>query len=725
MTSKFIRRRADRIEPGHTGGFRQKGQNMEDLTGKQFGHYQIVAPLGEGGMAAVYKAYQPSMERYVAIKVLPRHMATSEEFLNRFRREAKLLAQLQHPNILPVFDYGESDGYPYIVMPFVPSGTLADLLKGQPLPLNQVRRAMAQIGDALAYAHARGMIHRDIKPSNVLMDESGNCLLTDFGLARMVESSSRLTSSGTVLGTPAYMSPEQGAGSEIDHRSDVYSLGVILYEMVTGRVPYNAETPIAIVFKHIQDPLPSARKLNPDLPESIELILFKALAKSPEDRYQTVEGFIRAIQAAIPDVPAGETVAAQKAAHTAKVEKTKVATAIRASNAPKARTGVFKYALIGILLLAFLAGGVWGIPRLMGRTGSRTHPPGILEPTPAPPATKAVAPNPTKPNAAPIAPSDKDCFKEEVFCVGLVTGAGRINDGSFNQSAWEGVQQAEKELGAVVRFVESADLRDAARNIATFADAGYDVIVTVGFNMNEATVIAAERYPKVKFIGVDQFYEAERPGLVGLNFPEDQAGFLVGALAAMMSESHRIGAVCGTDMVPAVWRFGEGYRHGAAYADRIRGTATDVLIVYHNDVEFDRTFTDPEWGAMTAKSLIEQGVDVVFGCGGTTGNGAVAAAARSGKYVIGVDTDQYFTLPEAAPRMLSSAVKLIAPGVFDLIRLAKENRFPSGNFYGAAGYAPYHELEGAVPNEVKLEMERIYAGLHNGSINADVPPMKP
>lgn len=281
---------------------------MEDLTGKQFGHYQIVAPLGEGGMAAVYKAYQPAMERYVAIKVLPRHMSSSEEFVTRFRREARMLAQLQHPHILPVFDYGEADGYPYIVMPFVVSGTLAELLHKQRLSLAQVRRIMTQIGDALGYAHARGMIHRDIKPSNILIDERGNCLLTDFGLARMAEASTKLTSSGEIMGTPAYMSPEQGAGSKLDQRSDIYSLGIILYEMVTGRVPYTAETPVAVVFKHIQDPLPSIHKLNPDLPESVELVLLKSLAKSPEDRYQTAEDFVHAIQDSISDTSLNSTV---------------------------------------------------------------------------------------------------------------------------------------------------------------------------------------------------------------------------------------------------------------------------------------------------------------------------------------------------------------------------------------------------------------------------------
>jgi serine/threonine protein kinase len=278
---------------------------MEDLTGKQFGPYQIVAPLGEGGMAAVYKAYQPSMERYVAVKVLPRQLAESAEFIARFKREAHLLAQLQHPHILPVFDYGQAEGFTYIVMPFIQSGTLADVMKTRQMSLTEIRRIITQVGDALGYAHARGMIHRDVKPSNVLVDERGNCLLTDFGLARMTEATSgKLTSSGAIMGTPAYMSPEQGAGSPLDGRSDIYSLGIIMYEMITGQVPYSAETPIAIVFKHIQDPLPAVRKLVPDLPEEIELVLIKSLAKKPADRYQNAEDFVQAVQTAIPANPA-------------------------------------------------------------------------------------------------------------------------------------------------------------------------------------------------------------------------------------------------------------------------------------------------------------------------------------------------------------------------------------------------------------------------------------
>jgi basic membrane protein A and related proteins len=324
------------------------------------------------------------------------------------------------------------------------------------------------------------------------------------------------------------------------------------------------------------------------------------------------------------------------------------------------------------------------------------------------------------------APSEADCASEDVFCVGLVTDVGRVNDKSFNQSAWEGVQQAEAEGNAdVIQFIETADAKDYAKNIAQFGDAGYDVIVTVGFGLGEATAAAAATYPNVRFIGVDQFYDEAVPGVSGLNFPEDNAGFLVGALAAMMSKTNKIGAVCGTDVVPPVWRFGEGYKAGAAYADNLNGTTTEVFVVYHSDVGFDKTFTDPEWGAQTAKSMMDQGADSIFGCGGLTGNGAITAAAQAGAYAIGVDTDQYLTLPEAAPRMLSSAMKLITPGVAELIAAAKAGTIEDGNVFGAAGYAPFHDLESEVPAEVKAMMEEINAGLLDGSIKTNVPPVKP
>ena len=397
---------------------------MEDLTGKQFGAYQIVAPLGEGGMAAVYKAYQPSMERFVALKVLPRHMSNSEEFVARFRREAKLLAQLQHPHILPVFDYGEAEGYPYIVMPFVQSGTLSEFMQQRKLSLPEIRRIITQIGDALNYAHTRGMIHRDVKPSNVLIDEGGNCLLTDFGLARMAEASTKITSSSTVLGTPAYMSPEQGTGSNLDQRSDIYSLGIILYEMVTGRVPFTAETPVAVVFKHIQDPLPSARKINPDLPESVELVLLKALEKNPADRYQTAEEFVHAMQTAITEDGRSEKPVSQVSRSAAPTMAPGTSSGIkqpivRTSNQPRfILWAVLGIGFIGIIAVAAVAGAA-----LFGRKF-------FSSPTAISAVTESIAP--TNP------PMPLPTFTEQPIATALIETPSDVFQDDFDRQLAEG-----------------------------------------------------------------------------------------------------------------------------------------------------------------------------------------------------------------------------------------------------------------------------------------------
>lgn len=317
--------------------------------------------------------------------------------------------------------------------------------------------------------------------------------------------------------------------------------------------------------------------------------------------------------------------------------------------------------------------------------------------------------------------SKPDCSKDDVFCVGLVTDVGKIDDKSFNQSTWEGVQQAGKDLGAKVQYIETTDSKDYAKNIATFADEKYDVIVTVGFALGEATTAAAKQYTGVKFIGVDQFQSEILPNLAGLSFPEDQAGYLVGALAAQMTTTNKLGAVLGTDAVPPVWRFGEGFRAGALAIK----PDIEINVVYHNDVGFDKTFSDPEWGKTTALSMIDKGVDIIFGAGGKTGNGALLGAAEKGVYAIGVDTDQYFTVPEAQKVLLSSAMKLLTPGTFDLIKLAKDGKFPSGNYMGKAGYAPFHDLDSKVPAEVKTKMEELAKGLIDGTIATNVPPTKP
>ncbi|MFQ3629987.1 BMP family ABC transporter substrate-binding protein [Roseiflexus sp.] len=319
---------------------------------------------------------------------------------------------------------------------------------------------------------------------------------------------------------------------------------------------------------------------------------------------------------------------------------------------------------------------------------------------------------------APAQPTEADCPKPEVLCVGLVTDVGEIDDKSFNQSAWEGVKRAEAELGAIIGYVETRDAKDYATNIGLFIEKGYDVIVTVGFALGEATIEAANAHPEVKFIGVDQFQAAEVPNVAGLIFAEDKAGFLAGVLAAEMSKSNKIAAVLGTNLVPPVVAFKEGYENGAKYVK----PDIQVISTYHPG-GLDTAFTDPKWGADQAKLAIDQGADVIFGAGGKTGNGAlIETAANSGVYCIGVDTDQWETVPEARPCLISSAMKLITPGVFDLIKKAQEGNFPSGNYVGEVGLAPFHDFESVIPAEVKAKIAEVDKGLRDGSISTGYNP---
>jgi serine/threonine protein kinase/tetratricopeptide (TPR) repeat protein len=285
------------------GGYQEMGSfplegYMATLIGQELGGYRIISQVGKGGMATVYKAFQPSLDRYVALKVMPPFYAQEDEtFIKRFKREAQSIAKLRHPNILLVIDFGEHDGLIYIVMEFVDAGTLKDRL-GKPMPLDQAVKIFDQVASALDYAHMQGLVHRDVKPSNILLPKPDWPLLTDFGLAKIV-GGSHLTITGTIAGTPAYMSPEQGQGESVDARSDIYSLGIVLYEMMTGCVPYEAETPMAVVVKHIIEPLPLPTTKNSDLPESIERVILKALAKNPDDRYQRATTFAQAFKDAV------------------------------------------------------------------------------------------------------------------------------------------------------------------------------------------------------------------------------------------------------------------------------------------------------------------------------------------------------------------------------------------------------------------------------------------
>ena len=249
-------------------------------------------------MATVYRARDRRTKQEVAIKFISPALAENEQFIRRFRREVKVVAQLDHPNIIPVLDYGEQDGYAYQVMPFLNVGSLSDRLDKGPISLEVGGQVLDQVATALAYAHQHGVIHRDVKPSNILMDPEGNALLADFGMARRVEATESLTGSA-VIGTPAYMAPEQVQGGPVDARCDQYALGVILFQLATGTLPYSAETPMGYLLKHVNEPFPAASQRNPQVPLTIEHVILKATAKDPEERFESTSEMNRTLQASL------------------------------------------------------------------------------------------------------------------------------------------------------------------------------------------------------------------------------------------------------------------------------------------------------------------------------------------------------------------------------------------------------------------------------------------
>ncbi len=323
----------------------------DPLIGKQLGPYQILEPIGQGGMATVYKATQPSMNRTVAIKILSPQMASNATFLARFKQEAQMIASLEHAHILPVYDLGEQDGIVYIAMRYMGFGSLQSRMAAGMVALRDVARWLEQVASALDYAHERGVIHRDVKPSNVLIDQQGNAFLADFGIAKWMEGSIGLTGS-SVIGTPQYMSPEQGQGIKVDGRSDEYSLGVMAFEMIVGRPPFEAETPLAIVLKHVAEPLTPPKMINPRIAESISDVVAQSLSKSPDNRYPTCGAFAEALADAIRSAPMPSTEPLQStAAPTEQVHLTQTH--------PRS-IGLSRPIVIALIMLGLIVVGVGG-----------------------------------------------------------------------------------------------------------------------------------------------------------------------------------------------------------------------------------------------------------------------------------------------------------------------------------------------------------------------------
>lgn len=314
-------------------------------------------------------------------------------------------------------------------------------------------------------------------------------------------------------------------------------------------------------------------------------------------------------------------------------------------------------------------------------------------------------------------PIATDCARPEVLCVGLVTAFGKVDDHGLNQSAWEGIQQALDEgLIHKADFIETIDARDRTKNIRTFLEADYDLIVTVGISMDEDTRLAADEWPGAAFIGVDQPAGESRPNLATITFPEDQGGFLAGALAAFVTKTGKVAALCEVESLPSMWRYCEGFRVGVRYANR----DLRARVLYKDESAVGELFKDPKWGEEQALFMLDGGVDILFAAGGETARAALETAAARRVYVIGAEEDMYYQL-ENADFVLTSAVKQAGAGVYALIRLFVEGQFPAGERRGTYALGPYHSLERQVPPTVRERLEQIRIGLAGGSIQTGVP----
>ena len=396
--------------------------------GQMLGPYRIINQIGRGGMATVYKAYQSSVDRYVAVKVLPSQLAESREFATRFQQEARIIAKLEHPHILPVFDYGESDGVAYFVMRYLEAGTLKDRMDaGRPLPVNEIDKLFTQLAGALSYAHSHGVIHRDLKPANALIDSQGNVFLTDFGIAKLLESASpRLTQTDAIMGTPAYISPEQAQGHKVDQRSDIYSLGIILYEMVTGSVPFVAETPLAVLFKHISDPLPPPSVVKPDIRPAMEKVILKALAKDPKDRFATAAEFVAAWERALQTV---ETVAESETVPPRQTTGPQTGPKTVAATKAASRPGMPTAWIVGCLIGACALFGLGGVALMASNLRN--------PPTPtAPPPTQTLEVIPLTSTSAPLPTAT-------VPVIDINTGEPLIEDDFSDDSLWGTITDTE------------------------------------------------------------------------------------------------------------------------------------------------------------------------------------------------------------------------------------------------------------------------------------------
>ena len=471
---------------------------MPFAEGENIGPYRIMEQLGQGGMATVYKAYHAALDRYVALKVLHPAFHEDQSFAARFQREARVVAKLEHPSIVPVYDYAEHENRPYLVMKYIEGETLKARLSRGPLNAEEINQVVDAVGSALAYAHKQGILHRDIKPSNVLINNEGLMYLADFGLARIAQAGESTLSSDSIMGTPQYISPEQARGDkDLDGGTDIYSFGVMMYEMVVGQVPFSADTPFSIIHDHIYTPLPMPRTVNKKVPESVERVLLKALAKERVDRYEDVPTMAQAFKeawdaAGVPMKGTALTLPAVTAMKEKKEGKIKISseakTALGKEPKPKKKRSPWPFLAAGVLLI------ICCVFVFFATRENRNQQAADQEPEP-PPTQVVDVPLPEEPNPEgpePPPPRQEDVPPE-------VREARRRAD--------ENPEDPFAQLELALAYWDADMQRPAYENLnhaADLAAGDIDFLIEAGhqFHMREAWIASAAMYLRVhKHIG--------------------------------------------------------------------------------------------------------------------------------------------------------------------------------------------------------------------------------
>lgn len=419
----------------------------DNFIGRHIKDYVIEERIGRGGMATVYRAYQPAVNRQIALKIIRLEGdAEEDEFRQRFAQEAELIARLEHIHILPVYDYGIVEDIAYIAMRYLRGGTLADLLENGPLSLDRTAELFGQFARALAYAHSKGIIHRDLKPSNIMLDDSANAYLTDFGLAKLVEGSTGITKSGNIVGTPAYMSPEQLRGDEVDHRADIYSLGIILYHMVVGHPPFQVSTSndiISIIYQHLEKVPTPPREIDPTIPDTVEFVILQALEKHPANRFDSALRMADEL-----DIALGRKVSSSQ--YPAAITPRHLPNIGKPQSKAKVRKLSRSYLLLGMVVGVILAGVI--ISRVVGF-------PQLLSPTPGPIAfaSAAVVPGIISSKAAIPSEAEIRVAQERLGADGFIAYVTCTQDSEYHATQAREMRDFARAFGLDLRIYDSEE----------------------------------------------------------------------------------------------------------------------------------------------------------------------------------------------------------------------------------------------------------------------------